>query len=77
PLDKRSRLLSISPAGSELLREISDRYVDMLSDTLKDWSDEDVGRLTELLARLHNSFGDCRSRGGRQLPEAPTSRTPA
>lgn len=61
PLDKRSRLLRLNPGGEKVLREISGRYVAALAGTLQDWSDEDVGLLTTLLARLRDSFGDCRS----------------
>ncbi|MEU6080421.1 MarR family transcriptional regulator [Streptomyces sp. NPDC047108] len=61
PLDKRSRLLRLNAEGENVLRDISDRYVTTLAEALHDWSDEDVGRLTELLARLRDSFGEGRS----------------
>ena len=82
PADKRSRLLSISPSGEELLREVSARYTQALAVCLKDWSDDDVSRLNELLARLRESFGDCRSRAPAPHHEytgcaaAPPARTP-
>ncbi|MFG2195713.1 MarR family winged helix-turn-helix transcriptional regulator [Streptomyces sp. NPDC048639] len=60
PLDKRSRLLRLNAEGESVLRDISDRYVATLADALHDWSDEDVGRLVQLLARLRDSFDDCR-----------------
>lgn len=62
PADKRSRLLRLTPSGKELLRELSERYTQSLARYLDDWSDADVGRLNELLARLRTSFGDCRTR---------------
>ncbi|HCA88293.1 MAG TPA: MarR family transcriptional regulator [Streptomyces sp.] len=62
PLDGRSRLLRLSASGEVLLGEISDRYARTLADTLQDWSEEDIGRLNDLLHRLRTSFGDCRSR---------------
>ncbi|MET8679067.1 MarR family transcriptional regulator [Streptomyces sp. NPDC004647] len=68
PLDKRSRLLRLNPSGERLLREISDRYVARLAGALGDWSDEEVGQLNTLLARLRDSFGDCRSRGTVHAP---------
>ncbi|MBT2383713.1 MarR family winged helix-turn-helix transcriptional regulator [Streptomyces sp. ISL-11] len=84
PADKRSRLLSISPRGEELLAEVSARYTQALAVCLKDWSDDDVSRLNELLARLRESFGDCR--GSAHQPAAhheragcgaaPPARTP-
>ncbi|MFI1799679.1 MarR family winged helix-turn-helix transcriptional regulator [Streptomyces sp. NPDC020379] len=64
PLDKRSRLLSISPRGEELLEQVSARYTRALAACLSDWPDEDVVRLTELLGRLRESFGGCRMRAG-------------
>ncbi|MGP4000051.1 MarR family winged helix-turn-helix transcriptional regulator [Streptomyces sp. 8N706] len=74
PLDKRSRLLRLNPRGERLLGLISDRYVQTLAGALRDWSDDEVGQLNGLLARLRESFGDCRSRG--HQPD-PTVRTPA
>ncbi|WP_246103111.1 MarR family winged helix-turn-helix transcriptional regulator [Streptomyces piniterrae] len=62
PADKRSRLLRLTPSGRELLRELAERYTQSLARYLDDWSDADVGRLNELLARLRTSFGDCRTR---------------
>ncbi|MFD7237673.1 MarR family winged helix-turn-helix transcriptional regulator [Streptomyces syringium] len=62
PADKRSRLLRLLPAGEALLEEVSARYTQALATCLEDWSDDDVGRLVELLGRLRRSFGDCRAR---------------
>ncbi|MFK8847985.1 MULTISPECIES: MarR family winged helix-turn-helix transcriptional regulator [Streptomyces] len=73
PLDKRSRLLRLTPSGRTLLAELSERYTASLARYLDDWSDSDVGRLNELLARLRTSFGDCRTRAHHE----PTTRTPA
>ncbi|MFI1969826.1 MarR family transcriptional regulator [Streptomyces cinnamoneus] len=73
PLDKRSRLLSLTPSGSKLLDEVSERYTDALASCLRDWSDDDVGHLIGLMRRLRESFGDCRPR----TPSPTTStRTP-
>jgi DNA-binding MarR family transcriptional regulator len=72
PLDKRSRLLRLTPAGRQLLADLSERYTESLARYLDDWSDADVGRLNELLARLRTSFGDCRSRA-----HYDSTRTPA
>ncbi|MCC5032272.1 MarR family transcriptional regulator [Streptomyces sp. WAC 00631] len=72
PLDKRSRLLSLSPRGRELLRGASARSAATLAEALADWSDEDVERLNELLARLRADFGTtCRARGARHHQHAP------
>ncbi|WP_432013872.1 MarR family winged helix-turn-helix transcriptional regulator [Streptomyces cucumeris] len=76
PLDRRSRLLSINADGKELLREVSERYTEALARCLSDWSDDDVGRLNELLARLRTGFGDTRCRLPAHQGEAIT-RTPS
>ncbi|GAA2709230.1 MULTISPECIES: MarR family transcriptional regulator [Streptomyces] len=71
PLDRRSRLLSLTPSGEALLEEVSRRYTQALATALEDWSDDDVGHLIGLMKRLRNSFGDCRPR-----TPAATTRTP-
>ncbi|WP_328674510.1 MarR family transcriptional regulator [Streptomyces sp. NBC_00322] len=61
PGDKRSRILRLTPAGLVMLDELARRTTEMFAQNLKDWSDEDVGRLIVMLARLRDSFGDCRA----------------
>ncbi len=73
PLDKRSRLLSLTPSGELLLEEVSERYTHALAACLHDWSDDDVGHLIGLMKRLRESFGDCRPRA---LHAGTTTRTP-
>lgn len=63
PADKRSRILRPTPAGNELLGELSRRTTEMFAHNLTDWSDEDVGQLSTLLSRLRDSFS-CRGPGG-------------
>ncbi|MFF4246140.1 MarR family winged helix-turn-helix transcriptional regulator [Streptomyces sp. NPDC001822] len=63
PADKRSRILRLTPAGHELLDELTRRTTEMFAHHLVDWSDEEVGRLNTLLARLRDSFS-CRGSGG-------------
>ncbi|MFE5407136.1 MarR family winged helix-turn-helix transcriptional regulator [Streptomyces sp. NPDC056580] len=79
PADKRSRILRLSPAGLEQVGELSRRTSNLLAERLADWTDEEVGQLIALMARLRASFGDCRSTPVR-IP-APvveeTTRTPA
>ncbi|GAB2874337.1 MarR family transcriptional regulator [Streptomyces deserti] len=84
PADKRSRILRLTPAGRAQLDELSRRTTQVLAERLGDWSDEDVGRLARLMARLRDSFGDCRPahRAGPPPRPAPpareeTTRTPA
>ncbi|WP_434403793.1 MarR family winged helix-turn-helix transcriptional regulator [Streptomyces sp. NBC_01353] len=61
PADKRSRILHLTVEGREKLDELDRRLTAMLTRNLADWSDEDVELLTHLLARLRDSFGDCRA----------------
>ncbi|MGW7368537.1 MarR family winged helix-turn-helix transcriptional regulator [Streptomyces sp. NPDC054841] len=60
PDDRRSRILRLTPAGEEQLDDLGRRTTDLFAHYLKDWSDEDVGQLNALLARLRDSVGDCR-----------------
>ncbi|MFD5742950.1 MarR family winged helix-turn-helix transcriptional regulator [Streptomyces massasporeus] len=77
PADKRSRILRLTPAGHTQLDELSRRTTEVLAERLSDWTDEEVGQLTSLMARLRESF-DCRP-GTRGAPAAfdQTTRTPA
>jgi DNA-binding MarR family transcriptional regulator len=65
PADRRSRILHLTPAGRAQLAEMSRRMCRMVSERLSDWSDDEVTRLTALMARLRASFDDCR------VPHAP------
>ncbi|MEV5147598.1 MarR family transcriptional regulator [Streptomyces sp. NPDC052727] len=79
PADKRSRILRLTPAGSDQLDDLSRRTTHLLAERLADWTDEDVGELIRLMTRLRASFGDCRSAPLR-LPapvDEETTRTPA
>lgn len=61
PADRRSRILHLTHAGEDMLAVLDRRLTDMLTRTLVEWSDDDVELLTDLLARLRDSFGDCRA----------------
>ncbi|MFE0036703.1 MarR family winged helix-turn-helix transcriptional regulator [Streptomyces sp. NPDC059015] len=61
PDDGRSRILRLTPAGVARLEDLGRRTTDLFAHHLKDWSDDDVGRLNALLARLRESLGDCRN----------------
>ncbi|MEU3101210.1 MarR family winged helix-turn-helix transcriptional regulator [Streptomyces griseoflavus] len=78
PADKRSRILRLTPAGRIRLDELFRRTTRLLAERLGDWSDEEVGHLAQLMARLRDSFGECRS-VPRPAPPPPeqTTRTPA
>ncbi|MEV0639181.1 MarR family transcriptional regulator [Streptomyces sp. NPDC050619] len=60
PADKRSRILHLTPAGRAQLDELSQRLTRMLTERLSDWSDDEIGRLIQLMTRLRSSFDDCR-----------------
>ncbi|MEU9286803.1 MarR family transcriptional regulator [Streptomyces sp. NPDC048275] len=85
PADKRSRILHLTAEGHRQLDELSRRISQLFADRLSDWSDHEVGQLIQLMGRLRESFGDCRSTLQRP-PQAPpyatdvtelTTRTPA
>ncbi|MCM2580161.1 MarR family winged helix-turn-helix transcriptional regulator [Streptomyces meridianus] len=62
PLDGRSRLLRLSPAGTRILAEVSERWTEMLASRLADWDVSEIEQLNTLLTRLRTSFGDCHPR---------------
>ncbi|MFG3662185.1 MarR family winged helix-turn-helix transcriptional regulator [Streptomyces sp. NPDC047706] len=59
PADKRSRILRLTPSGLDQLDELSRRTTHLLAQRLSDWSDDEVGRLIQLMTRLRASFDDC------------------
>ncbi|MEV5885444.1 MarR family transcriptional regulator [Streptomyces sp. NPDC052020] len=83
PADKRSRILRLTPEGVAQLDALSERTTQLLAHRLSDWSDEEVGQLTRLMARLRASFDDCRFPANRAAAppvadQSPQStRTPA
>ncbi len=60
PGDRRSRILRLTPAGKRRLDELAERYTQALAHCLSGWSDDELGLLNTLLARLHTDFGVCR-----------------
>lgn len=58
PDDGRSRILRLTPAGRAHLDELSERTTEVLAHRLSDWTDEEVGQLARLMARLRASFDD-------------------
>ncbi|MER6916562.1 MarR family winged helix-turn-helix transcriptional regulator [Streptomyces sp. NPDC000594] len=60
PHDRRSRILRLTPAGREMLAELHRRTTDLFARNLHDWTDDEIGRLISMLARLRDSFGPCR-----------------
>ncbi|WP_055700248.1 MULTISPECIES: MarR family winged helix-turn-helix transcriptional regulator [Streptomyces] len=78
PADKRSRILRLTPAGEAKFEELSDLSMRALAHYLHDWSDDEVDQLSTLLARLRDSFGDCRATSARPpaKPHASQDRSP-
>jgi hypothetical protein len=58
--DRRSQILRLTPAGHDLLDELTRRTTEMFAYTLADWTDGEVGQLSALLGRLRDSFSDSR-----------------
>ncbi|MDQ1037364.1 DNA-binding MarR family transcriptional regulator [Streptomyces sp. V3I8] len=71
PADKRSRILRLTPAGRDMLADLSERYMNALAHYLADWSDDEVDQLNHLLGRLRAGFGDCRTVPA--VPAAPAA----
>ncbi|MEW2636226.1 MarR family winged helix-turn-helix transcriptional regulator [Streptomyces sp. NPDC048389] len=63
--DRRSRILRLTLSGEELLGELGRRTADMFAHHLEDWTDDEVGQLNTMLARLKDSVGDCRAHATR------------
>ncbi|WP_282694720.1 MarR family transcriptional regulator [Streptomyces sp. CC208A] len=61
PDDGRSRILRLTTDGVAMLAELDRRVTEAFTRHLSEWSDDDVALLTTLLARLRDSFGDCRA----------------
>ncbi|MEU7291690.1 MULTISPECIES: MarR family winged helix-turn-helix transcriptional regulator [Streptomyces] len=61
PDDRRSRILRLTEPGHAMLGELDRRVTEAFSRHLAEWSDDDVELLAHLLARLRDSFGDCRA----------------
>ncbi|CAL9462894.1 MarR family winged helix-turn-helix transcriptional regulator [Streptomyces sp. enrichment culture] len=68
PGDRRSRILRLTPSGREVLDDLGQRTTDLFEDRLREWSDDEVGQLVTMLARLRASFGDGRTH---HQPPAP------
>ncbi|MEU1277027.1 MarR family winged helix-turn-helix transcriptional regulator [Streptomyces sp. NPDC005805] len=76
PDDRRSRILRLTPAGEALLDDLGRRSADLFAHHLGDWSDEEVGQLNALLARLRESLGGCRAHATHlPAPPAPPAQT--
>ncbi|OIV38584.1 hypothetical protein BIV57_04840 [Mangrovactinospora gilvigrisea] len=54
--DRRSRVIALTDEGTAALDQLMGRYAGSVAERLRDWSDEDVARLAELIARLRASF---------------------
>ncbi|MFF0451137.1 MarR family winged helix-turn-helix transcriptional regulator [Streptomyces sp. NPDC004609] len=75
PHDGRSRILRLTPSGVDMLEALHERSTEMFAHNLKDWSDDEVGQLIGMLARLRDSFGDCRTRPAPAAPGHPHDTT--
>lgn len=57
PDDRRAYRLTITPEGRDLLHQLRTARRELLCTALRDWSDEDRDRLTDLLTRLADDLG--------------------
>ncbi|MFI1866970.1 MarR family winged helix-turn-helix transcriptional regulator [Streptomyces jumonjinensis] len=62
PDDGRSRILRLTPEGAGMLGELHRRTTDLFAGRLHDWTDDEIGQLIAMLARLRDSFGSPRAR---------------
>ncbi|MBC2902796.1 MarR family winged helix-turn-helix transcriptional regulator [Streptomyces cupreus] len=58
PADKRSRILHLTPSGRAQVDELHRRTTQLLAERLSDWTDDDIARLTGLMARLRRCFDE-------------------
>ncbi|MFF4754767.1 MarR family winged helix-turn-helix transcriptional regulator [Streptomyces sp. NPDC002514] len=77
PADKRSRILRLTPAGHAMVDDLARRTTDLLAERLSDWTDDEVGLLIRLMARLKDSFGDCRPPHARAHHPSQSATAPA
>ena len=56
PVDRRSRILRLTPEGRAVITELDRRGSRLMTDRLSDWSDDEVAQLARLLRRLRESF---------------------
>ncbi|MFM9451053.1 MarR family winged helix-turn-helix transcriptional regulator [Streptomyces europaeiscabiei] len=56
PVDKRSRILRLTPEGRAVVSELDRRSSRLMAARLSDWSDDEVAQLARLLGRLRESF---------------------
>jgi DNA-binding MarR family transcriptional regulator len=54
--DRRASVVSLTDAGRQVLRESHRRMVHAFSQALEGWSEDDLARLSDGLARLNNDF---------------------
>jgi DNA-binding MarR family transcriptional regulator len=73
PADKRSRILRLTPEGHAMVHDLSRRSTELLAERLGDWTDDEVTQLIRLMARLKESFGDCRSTPAQPHPSHRTA----
>ncbi|GHJ40133.1 MarR family winged helix-turn-helix transcriptional regulator [Streptomyces sp. TS71-3] len=75
PVDRRSRILTITDSGRAKVTELSERYVHALAGYLADWSDDEIDQLNTQLARLRDSFDGARP-GSPRAPHTPGTAAP-
>lgn len=69
PADRRAQVLSLTETGRRALAQERDRRVDLVTDTLADWPEQDKAQLADLLGRLADSLEAVR--GGPTAGQSP------
>ena len=69
PADRRAQVLSLTETGRRALAQERDRRVDLVTDTLADWPEQDKAQLADLLGRLADSLEA--DRGGPTAGQSP------
>lgn len=64
PADRRAQVLALTDAGHHAVTDERARRVQVVTDALADWSDQDRGELARLLGQLADSLKDRRSTHG-------------
>lgn len=64
PADRRAQVLALTETGHRAVTDERARRVQVVTDALADWSDQDRGELARLLGRLADSLEDRRSTHG-------------
>ncbi|MFE9445133.1 hypothetical protein ACFYO2_40665 [Streptomyces sp. NPDC006602] len=55
--DRYARIVRLTPSGVGRLEDLSRQSTHLVAERLSHWTDDEVGQLSRLMARLRASFG--------------------